>query len=677
MKRSKKTGLSAALALSLLLGLGTQTQAFSDVQESTAARNVAALQMMGVVDGYPDGSFRPQQTLTRAQFCKMVIALMGQEDTALRYRNFTVFPDVKGSHWAAGYINLAVKGETKLLSGYPNGTFAPEETVTFGQAVTILMRLLGYTDADVGMVWPKGFLDTASAIGLTEGLSLRGSDAITRSEAAQLFVNLLLTEQKDGSSPYAKTLGDTYDNVVLLAADATADDGTDGAMETTQGTFLPARTGDYEALCGMRGLLLLNEKQEVLSFLPATSSRDKTFYVAVARAGELVDQQGTSYRIASTTPAYVKGKCSTYGALYAQIRTGMEVTVCFTEGGTASFVTASESVSDVKLVGRYEDVYPNTAAPQRVTVLGCELTVLPEAVESLSKLKIGDTITLLLTQNNQVAAAWKGGSSEKGLSSAGIVTEAQGDSVTVELFCGLTVTGECSGGESKLGCLVQVQSGSSGKLSLREVSGKEVTGDLHVAARTLGSTELSPSVQVYEKVQGSVLRAIALQDLRQSTVSSRAVSTALLDENGQVALLVLEDVTGDGYTYGKLTVTTGGEHGSRFVSVENGSSSVACTTAYACKDGDFGGVIATADGQRAAMVRTLTKLSPKTTIWISDTLVTLDGVRYPIAKDVPCYNTVTKKWVSLDDARAFQGKLNFYYDRSVENGGQIRVIEVV
>lgn len=92
----------------------------------------------------------------------MLVTLMGSSDV-LRYKTVTIFPDVRASHWAARYVNYAVRGE-KLLSGMPDGTFQPDRAISYGEAVTILMRLLR-TDADAasGGIWPEGYIDLAKA----------------------------------------------------------------------------------------------------------------------------------------------------------------------------------------------------------------------------------------------------------------------------------------------------------------------------------------------------------------------------------------------------------------------------------------------------------------------------------------------------------------------------------
>lgn len=77
------------------------------------------------------------------------------------YSTRTIFPDVRSSHWARGYINLAAAGETKIIAGTDQGVFEPDSPITYGQAATILIRILGYTNEDTGMVWPDGFIALA------------------------------------------------------------------------------------------------------------------------------------------------------------------------------------------------------------------------------------------------------------------------------------------------------------------------------------------------------------------------------------------------------------------------------------------------------------------------------------------------------------------------------------
>ena len=124
MKKRRFLAAVLAVVLSVSLFLPGSVRAgavgtFPDVNSSAMAENVEILRLMGVISGMPDGTFQPGGVLTRSQFCKMAITLMGGTEQVGQYKSYTIFPDVRASHWAAGYINMAVRGETKLIAGYP------------------------------------------------------------------------------------------------------------------------------------------------------------------------------------------------------------------------------------------------------------------------------------------------------------------------------------------------------------------------------------------------------------------------------------------------------------------------------------------------------------------------------------------------------------------------------
>ena len=103
----KKRLLSLLLAVCLTVSVlvlpasAAETVRFSDVTDRDTAMAVESLRLLGVLDGYAGGSFRPNAVLTRAQFCKMAVYAMNGESELGLYRTVTVFPDVKPTHWAA------------------------------------------------------------------------------------------------------------------------------------------------------------------------------------------------------------------------------------------------------------------------------------------------------------------------------------------------------------------------------------------------------------------------------------------------------------------------------------------------------------------------------------------------------------------------------------------------
>ena len=110
---------------------------FSDVPADKWFNNaVSTLANAGLITGYPDGSFKPNANITRAEFATIAIRFFLEEGVEITENNLT---DVKG-HWAEANINLAYA--LGLINGYPDGTFRPNQLITRAEAMTIVNRVL-------------------------------------------------------------------------------------------------------------------------------------------------------------------------------------------------------------------------------------------------------------------------------------------------------------------------------------------------------------------------------------------------------------------------------------------------------------------------------------------------------------------------------------------------------
>ena len=100
-----------ALVLALAMALGTFSFAAAapeDVVGTEFEEAVVRLVALGIIDGFPDGTYKPGEPVTRAQFAKIVVASLGVGEAAQYAQGATKFSDVPADHWASGYINVAV-----------------------------------------------------------------------------------------------------------------------------------------------------------------------------------------------------------------------------------------------------------------------------------------------------------------------------------------------------------------------------------------------------------------------------------------------------------------------------------------------------------------------------------------------------------------------------------------
>jgi hypothetical protein len=156
----------------------------ADVKGTNAEEAVAKLSSLGILQGYPDGTFRPDNTITRAEFSK-IVAYAGGFGKAAEYLGATNtgFSDVSANHWAAGYV--AVAANKGYVKGYEDGTFRPEATITDAEVITVLLRVLGYNDKLVGS-WPSDYIIEANELGLLADVAFNASTSSSRAKVAVL-----------------------------------------------------------------------------------------------------------------------------------------------------------------------------------------------------------------------------------------------------------------------------------------------------------------------------------------------------------------------------------------------------------------------------------------------------------------------------------------------------------
>lgn len=192
MINNLKKVISTAAALAIVASSASALAAtFPDVDQSASyASSVDILTGLGIVEGDENGKFNPDNNVTRAEFAKMVVEARG-EGAVAQSQTVTNFTDSVG-HWAVGYIAQGVSDG--FINGYDDTTFGPDDTVTYAQAVKMLVCAIGYDSfATRAGGWPTGYLSYGNSLGVTDGVagSVTNDTALTRAQCAMLIANTL------------------------------------------------------------------------------------------------------------------------------------------------------------------------------------------------------------------------------------------------------------------------------------------------------------------------------------------------------------------------------------------------------------------------------------------------------------------------------------------------------
>ena len=587
--------LTGALALSLVvLPASAAPGSFIDVTDPNTAVNADILRLMGVVSGTGGNMFNPGGTLTRAQFCTMAVNFLQKGEEAPRYATRTIFSDVKSGHWARSYINLAASdpslfvkeggGEDSkgvpLISGVGDGTFQPDNNISLAEAVTILLRALGYTSKEAGAVWPQGYMDLAGSVGLLDGLDAGASAPITRAQAAQLFVNALSCKKQDGKVYYTTIGQASEDKTIILAVNVEADDGSaSGAIRTTSNknaeSYLPAHgdaqpgyvkagSGQQYTISGSALVYASGEgegKNYSEAYTTLLSGAQITMY---AEKGKIVAIYSTSGSTTASTDAVVvqgNATAATFHRLtggvtnFNIIKDRQPITLSQIKPYdvvTYDAISNTLVVSDLRMTAVYTDPTPNPKAPEKLKVMedGEELTVLESAWDTIGDTKPGESVSLLLTADCKVAGIVKP-SAQTRSTAVGFV---EGKSVSIFLPDGTTkkLGGSVANSSSVADGEPVIVSAGRSAYSVSKLPTNRAPGDFNVAGMKLGTLTVSSGVRIYEQVKGGVMRPVDRGSLEMATVSAEKVTGYHTNSAGYVDYIILNDVTGTAYIYGMM-----------------------------------------------------------------------------------------------------------------------------
>ncbi len=233
--RTLKKVLALTVVLATLLSISAFA-AFSD-EESIDESFVDAVNLLGalnVMTGDTEGTFRPNDTIMRAEAAKMIYVIRngGVDDQAAGWTGMSTFSDVPSGAWYEGYVNYCAS--LGIIAGVGNGLFNPNGAVTGVELAKMLLVVADYKpeiEGYTGAGWNLNVIRDAQTAGMFKGYTLAYSAAATRQQAAQLFSNAILETQM------AVYIGDTRVN--------------DLAMITNTGTI----GGRYFGLFTVTGIL--------------------------------------------------------------------------------------------------------------------------------------------------------------------------------------------------------------------------------------------------------------------------------------------------------------------------------------------------------------------------------------------------------------------------------------
>ncbi len=437
------------------------------------------LSEFNIMSGDPDGNMRLDDYVSRAEFTKIAVNSSSYKNSVAVSLAISPFPDVTYKHWAAPYVRVGITNG--IVSGYPDGTFNPEATVLYEEAITMMLRVLGYTDSDFGASWPSGQIGLANNLDMTDDIECSVGQPMTRREVAKLVYNTLKTKMKNSQSALVSVFDATIQSDVTLVASSNEDSSVvSDEIFTSSGTYTIDLDFDTSGI-GKKGDAVVKDSGKLVAFVPESTGNTQEYIVYSVLSDRVMAYRNgviSQIEISDDTTAY-KGKSKiTFGTLKSQLELGDKLIVSKSNTGSTDYVTygkgniegpvtavnqsfretfgvddsvavsrngASATIADIenydvayylrdlnmlmaysnKVTGIYEKATPNRDVLTSVTISGTNYDL--EGSAAFNKLysggsfEYGDTVTLLLGRGNKVADVITPGQAADGV--AGYLTE--------------------------------------------------------------------------------------------------------------------------------------------------------------------------------------------------------------------------------------------------------------
>ncbi|MBR3943244.1 MAG: S-layer homology domain-containing protein, partial [Clostridia bacterium] len=279
-----------SLALVLILCLSVSVTGHAETTSDAKIRQLLA--RLDVMVGDSDGNFYPENPVTRAEFIKVAIMASPYRDAVPETSSTSPFGDVPYTLWSAPYIALGA--DSGLISGYPDSTFRPDNTVLLEEGVTVCLKLLGYTEADYGKVWPAGPMSLARSLELLENVDKSTNETLLRKDVMQLIYNTLNTKMKGSQFELISVPGYTYleDTVIIATREQDKSIGKDRVL-TSAGTFKTEETIPADII-GQKGDAFVKNGDTLVVFVPYTQTQNLHTVYSVINNDILIYENGSA-----------------------------------------------------------------------------------------------------------------------------------------------------------------------------------------------------------------------------------------------------------------------------------------------------------------------------------------------------------------------------------------------
>ena len=382
-------------AIGIIPANATQTT-FGDLKSDYACfESVIRLNELDIVNGYEDGTFRPWNLVTRAEFCKIVVSMMDKVTEAKSTPPASTFDDVNNVKWCIPYVNYLTS--TGVIKGYADATFKPSNIITYAEAVTIICRVLGYKEENIGYSWPSNYINQAKALNLTTE-ELGAKDGVTRALMAIIVDNALFTNVNGQSDKkYLESINYTVLEDSYIIASSENDASLKSNQIRTDSGIYEVKNSTLTEYQGSTGTLIVNKDMEAVSFKEDEFS-SLVVVVTDVKDNNTIEYRGSgnikgSYTFTKNFTVYYDNSKTTYSAVQNEIEDGTQIEFKGEHDGRWTFAIIDSDNNSVSPVRASKNYTSNDTTLEGIIINFDNLTVYRDnKTASVSDIRVDDVV---------------------------------------------------------------------------------------------------------------------------------------------------------------------------------------------------------------------------------------------------------------------------------------------
>lgn len=588
---------------------------------ASSSYEAVLLSELSIMQGDQNGNMRYEDKVSRAECAKIIVAASKYRD----YLDFSTkrspFKDVPYDYWAAPYITVGVKNG--LFRGYFDATFRPLNTVTYEEAITMILNILGYTDEDFGDNWPYDHINMAKNIGILDGVTKSAGQELTRREISKMVYNTLNSKAKGSQEAYLTAFNRTIGPITVTSSNWYEELGADLSVKIirdgVESTVSEVRTNDIAYYMVEYNKVLVYSKKVTGIYEDASPNKDTPVSVTVS---------GVTYNIESDD-AY--SKLSSNG----NINFGDTVTLLLGKSGDVAGI-ATSLTDDTKLTGFLSAVGTKNTVVSGTTVTKPYIRVVTpdgDVCEYITEKKYDDYINR---------------------------------AVTVKLIDGLATVSPITLNHNVYGKFVWNSQ------------------DRTIGSRTLASDVKIIETSTTEAYETATVDSVYPQRLNGLILQKKDILYVSENSDGNIDKMILRDVTGDMYTYGVVTsaknISTGQQTSGIYKYLVNGTESELNTQNQTFGVSGGQAVKIKGDGRSITSMTPLNLIKTNKITDVNGSVITLGSNAYTMSDKVQIYvkSSISSVYsmITVDELAelADEYQAYVYADKTASTGGRVRVI---